>query len=240
MFPNQIDGPVIAVADLHGAFERVKTLLGFLRAHGLHEGRWVVFLGDYLDVGPATAQTIDLLLGFQKQHAQTTFLCGNHDHALMIALGVIPSPYQAYYEARIPTRNAQTLASYGATSAAELAEKMPQGHKDFLASLPWAIEHQDGYVFVHVGLDPAERYAEQIAKLRQSDTTAFKPRWLYSDRLAFCDPPQDTSKTVVSGHTILRQPVVTDRRILLDTGCGYGGPLTACLLPERLLIRVPA
>jgi hypothetical protein len=59
---------------------------------------------------------------------------------------------------------------------------------------------------------------------------------LYSERLAFCEPPPDTNKTLVSGHVILKQPVITPRRILLDTGSGYGGPLTAILLPERILI----
>jgi hypothetical protein len=75
--------------------------------------------------------------------------------------------------------------------------------------------------------------------LRARDARIDKPKWLHETALAWAAPP-DTDRVVVSGHTILRQPVVTDRRILLDTGCGYGGPLTACLLPERLLIQVPA
>jgi serine/threonine protein phosphatase 1 len=239
MLPTEIEGPVIAVADLHGAYEQAKALLDFVAAHGLDRDRWAVFLGDYCDVGPDTARTIDLLLGWQKQHSQTAFLCGNHDLNLAKGLGLVGSPHQAYYEARIPTRNAETLKSYGAKDAADLAEKMPAAHKEFLATLPWAVEHAD-YLFVHAGLDPAEPYAEQVARLRQRDTATFKPRWLYSDRLAFCDPPPGTDKVVVSGHTILRQPVVSDRRILLDTGAGYGGPLSACLLPERRLIQVPA
>jgi len=237
MYLPQIDGPVIVAADLHGAYEQLRTLLDFLVAHGLHEGRHLIFLGDFCDVGPDTASTIDLLLAFQKKHAEVTFLSGNHDLNLAIALGLVTNRYQTYYQARIPTRNALTLASYGATSAAELAEMMPAAHKDFLANLPWAVEHPD-YLFVHAGLDPNEPYADQLAKLRQRDSTAFKPKWLYSERLAFCDPPPDTNKTVVSGHVILRKPYLEDRRILLDPGAGYGGPLTAILLPERLLIQV--
>jgi serine/threonine protein phosphatase 1 len=238
MFPTQIDGPVAVIGDLHGSYEQLRALLEFLTAYRLHEGRFLVFLGDFVDIGPDTARTIDLLLAFQKQHSQTVCLAGNHDWNLAKALGLVGSPHQPYYAARITTRNAQTLASYGAATAAELAEKMPAAHKDFLADLPWAVEHPD-FLFVHAGLDPSEPYGDQVKELRQRHTTTFKPKWLYSDRLAFCDPRPDTDKVVVSGHTILRQPYLGDRRILLDTGCGYGGALTACLLPERLLIQVP-
>jgi len=210
--------------------------LDLLTAYGLHDGRHLIFLGDFCD-GPDTASTIELLLRWQATHPATSFLCGNHDLNLSKALGLVDSPHQAYYAARIPTRNTQTLKSYGAKDAPDLLAKMPQNHKDFLANLLWVVEHSD-YVFVHAGLKPDEPYEEQIAKLRAKDTRQFKPPWLYDTALAWTIPP-DTDKVIVSGHTILRQPLVTDRRILLDTGCGYGGSLTACLLPERLLIQVP-
>ncbi|HLW74462.1 MAG TPA: hypothetical protein VKT74_05285, partial [Gammaproteobacteria bacterium] len=65
------------------------------------------------------------------------------------------SPHQEFYAARIPIRNAKTLASYGATCAAELVAKMPQAHKDFFTNLPWTVEHPD-FLFVHAGLDDRE------------------------------------------------------------------------------------
>jgi serine/threonine protein phosphatase 1 len=238
MYPDRIDGPVVSVGDCHGAFEQVAALLDFLTAYGLHEGRWVVFLGDYCDCGPDTASTIELLLAWCKLHPQTTCLAGNHDLNLAKGLGLVESPHQAYYEARIPTRNAQTLASYGAKDACELWEKMPESHREFLRSLPWVIEHPD-FVFAHAGLKADEPYQEQMAKLRARDTTLFKTPWLYDTSLAWKIPP-DTNKVIVSGHTTLAEPWVMPRRILLDTGAGRGGPLTACLLPERLLIQVPA
>jgi len=237
MFQDQISGKVIAVADLHGGYDQLRNLLEFLVAHRLHEGRHFVFLGDFCDVGPDTASTIDLLLDFQKKHAEVTFLSGNHDLNLTKALGLVESPHQALYRSRVPTRNVLTLASYEAKDAAELLVKMPQSHKDFLANLPWVVEHSD-FVFVHAGLKADEPYEQQMAKLRTRDATLFKPPWLHDTVLAWAIPP-DTNKVIVSGHTILDRPIVTDRRILLDCGCGYGGFLTACLLPERLLIQVP-
>jgi hypothetical protein len=121
MLPTEIDGPVIAVGDIHGAYEQVKTLLRFLVAEGLHEGRAVIFLGDYCDCGPDTAAAIELLLAWRAACPASRFLCGNHDLSLAKGLGLVATPHQAYYEARIPTRSAETMKSYGAKDAADLA-----------------------------------------------------------------------------------------------------------------------
>jgi serine/threonine protein phosphatase 1 len=239
MPPDCIDGPVVCVADLHGACQQVKALLDFLVANRLHEGRAVIFLGDYCDCGPDTASTIELLLAWQATCPASRFLCGNHDLSLAKGLGLVESPHRAYYAGRIPARSAETLASYGARDAAELMGRMPAAHQDFLANLPWVVEHQAGYVFVHAGLDASEPVEQQLAQLRARDARIYKPKWLHDTALAWAVPP-DTNKVVVSGHTTLADPWVTPRRILLDTGAGRGGPLTACLLPERLLIQVPA
>jgi hypothetical protein len=111
---------------------------------------------------------------------------------------------------------------------------MPAAHKEFLASLPWCVEHPD-YLFVHAGLDPAG----QIATLRQRDFPAFQPKWLYSERVAFCGPSPDTNQGIVSDHTIGDGPIVTGCRISVDADCGDGGSLTALWLPGRLVIPVP-
>jgi serine/threonine protein phosphatase 1 len=236
MFPDRINGPVVCIADLHGSYQQTKALLDFLITRRVHEDRWLCFLGDFVDVGPDTCKTIDFLLNWKKLHPRMTACLGNHDHALMLALGIIPSPYQAYFLNRLPTRNRHTLASYDAKDAAELCQKIPEAHKEFFRGLPWCVEHPD-YLFVHAGLKTDEPCDQQLAELRARDVTIFKPPWLYDTSLAWAVPP-DTKETVVSGHVILQQPVVAERRILLDTGCGYGGPLTAILLPERLLIQV--
>jgi len=234
--PPPTSPPVLVVADLHGSYDQAKGLLDYCAHEGLLKDRWVVFLGDYVDIGPDTAKTLDLLIGFQAQHPQTAFCCGNHDLNLAKALGLVQSPDVAFYWSRVPTRNGTTLRSYGAADADDLLAKMPAGHKEFLAELPWCVEHPD-YLFVHAGLDPHEPVQSQIEALRARDCSIFKPKWLYDERLAFCTP-MDTDQAIVSGHVILKQPVITDRRILLDTGAGYGGPLTAMLLPERAAIQV--
>jgi hypothetical protein len=47
-------------------------------------------------------------------------------------------------------------------------------------------------------------------------------------------------RTVVFGHWVFQQPFIGDHAIGIDTGCVYGGKLTALILPERLLVQVNA
>jgi len=233
-FPRSIDGNIVVVADIHGCHTQLCDLLEYLTKEGLLRDRGLVCLGDFVDVGPHSAQVIDLLLDFARDH-NAAFCCGNHDLNLAKALNLVPSPHHLFYRGRIPTRNVATLASYDADDADSLLLKMPDSHKEFLASLPWCVEHPD-YLFVHAGLDPAESYEHQIQQMSVRDMWLFKPKWLHDNRLAFVRH-DGTEKTIISGHVILAQPLVTDRRILLDTGAGHCGPLTAILLPERQVIQ---
>lgn len=89
-----------------------------------------------------------------------------------------------------------------------------------------------GFLVVHAGFDPAEglewQTASQLTNLRRLPDgrpwyEAYRERTL-----------------AVFGHWAKRQPVVRPNAVGLDTGCVYGGSLTALILPERILISVPA
>jgi serine/threonine protein phosphatase 1 len=239
MFADRIDGKVVAIGDLHGDREQAELLLGHLARTGGLEGRWAVFLGDYVDVGPDTAGVIDLLLDLRGQHQKTTFLCGNHDLNLAKALGLVPGPHREFYRRRLSTRSAPTLHSYGVADEGELLAAMPERHKNFFRRLPWVVEHPD-YLFVHCGLDPREPLDEQLRRLRERDTTIYKPKWLHDDRLSHAGHRHQTDRLIVAGHAIGPDVRVVGNKVLLDTGCGYGGYLSALLLPEGRLIQTVA
>ncbi|MDP3542362.1 MAG: metallophosphoesterase [Elusimicrobiota bacterium] len=89
-----------------------------------------------------------------------------------------------------------------------------------------------GFLVVHAGFDPAEglewQSAAALTNLRRLPDgrpwyEAYRQRTL-----------------AVFGHWAKRQPVVRPNAVGLDTGCVYGGSLTALILPERILISVPA
>src|SRR6202158_4784699 len=84
--PKLPDGiRIYAVSDIHGCAELLQDVFAAIdhhlaravRARALH-----VFLGDYIDRGPASRQTIDLLIERSRRH-ESVFLKGNHEAVLL-------------------------------------------------------------------------------------------------------------------------------------------------------------
>jgi len=236
--PSRIDGPVAAIGDIHGQSGELRQLLDQLRCEPDFAERWVVFLGDFLDRGPSPRAALDLVLALAKEHPKTTAVMGNHDLALLGALGLIDAPTDNHWPKRYLTSYncSPTFRSYGVSvgDLPALARAMPDAHKEFLAALPWSVEHPH-YLFVHAGLEPARAFESQLAALRQRDVSHNRPPWLCSRSLARQRPPADCTLTVVSGHVPVPSVRLSKQRLLLDTSGGYGH-LSCVLLPENRIL----
>ncbi|MCA9117432.1 MAG: metallophosphoesterase [Planctomycetaceae bacterium] len=234
--PTVIDGPVVAIGDVHGQTEKLLRLIDHLEQAGVLEQRAIVFLGDLVDRGPDSRGTIDLVLELLRDFPQATSVCGNHDLAMAAALGWIETPPIARWAFRwIDHYNSDaTFRSYGVQSSNlnELDRAVPAPHRQLLSGLPWAVEHPD-YLFVHAGLDPEIPWEDQLAALRQPDFSENRPRWLCSRKLATTPVPEDCPLTVVSGHVPVKNVFFDERRIRVDTTGGSQGELSAVLLPEN-------
>ena len=286
--PASIDGPLAVIGDLHGAVDLLARLLDRLRQWPSFEKRWIVFTGDFLDRGPQPKATLQCVLALRDGHGKVTACMGNHDLALVGALGLIRTPAASNWNLRyVADHDAyNTFASYGVPIAerefdqlvtgvheiqpyydpsdwqfangevpselrtfrddtlnavearlAQLREYMPERHKQFLAGLPWCIEHPR-YLVVHAGLEPDEPFEKQLEVLRARDFNHGRPPWLHEKGLAGVVIPADCPLVVVSGHTMVPEVWITQggRRILVDTFGGHGSVLSAVLLPELEVI----
>jgi serine/threonine protein phosphatase 1 len=170
----------------------------------------VVFVGDYVDRGPDSKGVIDYLLSLKGRY---TFLMGNHERMFLDYLHGKERPLFLY------NGGAATMESYGALS------NIPAAHIDFLNSLHLYYE-TDEYLFVHAGIRPG-------IPLQQQDPGDLL--WIREEFYAY---PGRYPKTVVFGHTPMREVLMGGDRIGIDTACVYGNKLTCLILPSRQAIQV--
>lgn len=213
---------IYAFGDIHGRADLLKKMFTVIDADLERNpvSRPIeVFLGDYVDRGPNSAQTLDLLLE-RSLYRETVFIKGNHESFLLEVL-------------RDPTKledwrkfgGLQTLMSYGiqpslnpdATEQAdlisELIEVMPGDHLRFLQELKPSFLCGD-FFFVHAGVRPGIPLKEQ----QEADLL-----WIRNE---FLDSEEYFGKFIVHGHTPVREPDIRPNRINIDTGAYATGNLT--------------
>jgi serine/threonine protein phosphatase 1 len=110
---------------------------------------------------------------------------------------------------------------------AELRKVFPPSHLEFLLELELYIE-SEGFFFCHGGLEP-------YRSIEQGKNSTFHLLWM-REHLYANNPVWD--KTVVCGHTPLREVLVTPKLICIDTGLHYDGKLTAIDVKSREVFQV--
>ena len=216
-------GRLFAIGDIHGCAGQLEALLAGLRPA---PGDTLVCVGDYLDRGPDSRTVIDTVMDLeQRPGVATVFLRGNHEDMCLAYLG----RGGHYGESWMLNGGAATLRSYGLdarVSGSEAAIGFPLKHLQFLERLPlW--HRTDGCLLVHAGIRPDRPWDQQD----EEDLL-----WI---REEFILAPHSLPETIVFGHTP-RRTVFVDLpyKIGIDTGCVYGGGLTALELRERRLYQV--
>ena len=172
----------------------------------------MVFVGDYIDRGPRSREVVDYLL---RRPYRCVFLMGNHERMLLNFLGGEDEDLYLHNGGQ------EALRSYGGDP-----EDIPASHLSFFQTLRPTYETPD-YLFVHAGIRPMIPLAEQ---------SIHDLIWIRHEFIRFIGT---YPKPVIFGHTPLRQVLMVEDRIGIDTGCVYGGKLTCLKLPQREIIQVP-
>ncbi|HEY0622347.1 metallophosphoesterase family protein [Sphingomonas sp.] len=215
---------IYAVGDIHGRLDLLDDILGRIEgddADRMPAVTTVIFLGDLIDRGPASAQVVQRLLDLSKRTDRVRFLLGNHEEVFLKALagekGALP------FFLRIGGK--QTVLSYGITEeeyraadydllAALLRQRVPQAHIDFLNGFEDLIEIGD-FAFVHAGIRPDVPLANQVPGTL---------RWIRDE---FLNHRGALEKIIVHGHSITEEVEEKRWRIGIDTGAFASGRLTA-------------
>src|SRR5262245_45817434 len=145
------DMRILAIGDIHGCHTALVNLLKEVRPQA--EDR-VVFLGDYIDRGPASRQVIETLLELKKR-CSAIFVRGNHEVMVLDARHdpLKASLWQGY-------GGGETLRSYGADYEPGWPSAIPDAHWRFFKDTIRFFETESD-IFVHGCLDPELELDEQ-------------------------------------------------------------------------------
>jgi protein phosphatase len=233
-------GPFDVIGDVHGCLAELEQLLVKLgyeldrdaagRPVGArHAGRRAVFLGDLVDRGPDSPGVLRLVMGMV---AAGNALCvpGNHENKLLRALR---------------GKNVQT--GHGLALTLEQLAGEPEEFRarveEFIDGL---ISHYvlDGgrLVVAHAGL--VERYQGRASgRVREfclyGQTTGETDEYGLPVRYPWAQEYRGRAM-VLYGHTPVPEPEWLNNTMCLDTGCVFGGRLSALNYPERTVVSVPA
>jgi protein phosphatase len=230
-------GPFDIIGDVHGCYAELIQLLGRLGYQVAADGstashpagRTAVFVGDLVDRGPDTPAVLRLVMGMTAAGTALS-VAGNHEAKLVRAL-----------------RGRDVTRSHGlAESLAQLAAA-PEGFADqaaaFMDKLLGHIVLDDGELVVaHAGL-PEAMHGRASRAVRAfalyGDTTGETDEYGLPVRYPWAEDYRGKA-AVVYGHTPVPQASWVNGTICVDTGCVFGGKLTALRYPERELVSVTA
>ncbi len=205
----------IFIGDVHGCFFELIELLEKVNFDPLEDR--LIFLGDIINKGPYSGRVLELIHSIACE-----VVLGNHELGLLKYVGK---------RERCNANFDQVLEQMG---------KEKKYYLDWLRSLPTFIDDPQ-FLAIHggliPGLSPEQHDAGVITRIRtwggnkEEFNNPLNPAWfeLYREE-----------KLVVYGHWAAMGLTVRENTVGIDSGCVWGGSLSALILPSREIFQVQA
>ncbi|NNN21860.1 MAG: polynucleotide kinase-phosphatase [Acidimicrobiales bacterium] len=228
-------GPFDIIGDIHGCNDELTEILlelGYLFLDGAFrhpDGRQAIFLGDLVDRGPDTPAVLRTVMSMVKAGTGLA-VPGNHDIKLIKAL-----------------QGRKVKISHGlAESLKQLESESSEFHQEIIRFIDGLVSHlvlDDGHLVVaHAGLNE-KLQGRASGRVRNfalfGETTGETDEFGLPVRYNWASDYR--GKAIVTyGHTPILEAEWVNNTICLDTGCVFGGHLTAMRYPEKELVSVKA
>jgi serine/threonine protein phosphatase 1 len=216
-----------AIGDVHGELAKLTELTRCIREDAVRRKtpHKVVFLGDLVDRGPDSRGVVERVIAMCES-GEAIAIKGNHEELMLHAYDQRESVGIFWWA---ENGGDETILSYVRANGYkdDFRDAIDKAHIAWLRKLPATIcDEARKLVFVHGGIDP-HTYPLCTDELRMWTRS---PKFFRSERWPDRDETRDI--LVVHGHTSTDdfEPELQRRRINVDTGACFGGPLTAAVL----------
>ena len=239
----ELTGPFDIIGDVHGCFEELEELLTWLgylpasndqgeRVYRHPQGRRVTFLGDLVDRGPRVIECVRLAMAMCRDGA----LCvpGNHD--------VKFSKKLAGHDVHVAHGLQASLDQVNALPQRE-RERFTEDARRFIDQLPHHYVLDGGKLVVaHAGMKE-EMQGRSGGRTREfalyGETTGEYDSFGLPVRLNWASRYSGAA-FVAYGHMAVKEAAWLNNTVCIDTGCVFGGRLSALKWPEKELVQVKA
>lgn len=232
---KELHGPFDIIGDIHGCCDELELLLdklGYVKTDGVYshpDGRTAAFLGDLCDRGDRNADVLRLVMDMVKSGSALA-VPGNHDVKLLKYL-----------------RGKHIAMTHGIDKTIAEVEAQGEAFKEEVAAfIDGLISHyvlDDGkLVIAHAGLKQAY-IGRASARVREfclyGETTGETDLYGFPVRLDWAADHRGHA-AVVYGHIAGLAVRSQNNTYCIDTGCVFGGKLTAYRYPEKEIVEVQA
>lgn len=231
-------GPFDIIGDVHGCADELLELLHQLGYDDQH-GHWshpqhrhVVFVGDLIDRGPSSAKVLSIVHAMITAHI-ALLVIGNHDYKLLRWLKNEPI--------KIGHTLQRTIEEMNAIKEAEQQSMKKKFTEMLQTASGYVVLDQGRLVVTHAGIKDYmvgrwDSRIEAFCLYGENSTSengiALRQSWNMT-RYVNPDAP-----LIVHGHTVVETPEFINETVDIDTGCCFGGSLTALRYPERTILSV--
>jgi len=240
---RQLKGPFDIIGDVHGCYDELRELLIKLGyqfdqehedsedlIHANHpQGRRVIFVGDITDRGPRNKDCLRLVMGMCAQDS-ARMVVGNHDYKLLHYL-----------------KGRKISLVHGLEITVAELNNCSQDFKRQVADFIYDVRSHlwlDGgnLVVAHAGLKESMhgRGSGEVRNFAMfGETDGAVDEFDLPIRLEWAKEYRGDA-AVVFGHTPVPEAQWLNNTMCLDTGCVFGGKLTALQWPEKNIFEVSA
>lgn len=207
----------IFIGDIHGCFNELQALL--TKVHYNKDQDDLYLLGDVINKGPKNQEVLEFI-----EQERPFIIKGNHEFYFL---------KYCHGQTDLKSQSFEKLKK-------ELQPRLNHW-LELIDSWPYFIEREH-FLCIHAGIPPLESPLKSIdpellTNIRTWDgsgeslSNPKNPPWheLYQN-----------SKLVIYGHWAQQGLLKTHNTIGLDSGCVYGGKLSALILPSKEIVQVQA